>query len=74
MDVEALTDEIPSCALSCSPLIELSNLQEECWEFSIPVEAEKIEVGANLDPIQNKLITILSVDKWNKYKLINFSG
>ena len=41
MDVEAVTDEIPSYALSCSPLIDFSNLQEECWEFSIHVEAVK---------------------------------
>ena len=39
MDVEAVTDEIPSNALSCSPLIEISNLQEEFWEFSIYVKA-----------------------------------
>ena len=38
MDVEAVTDEIPSNALFCSPLIELSNLQQEFWEFSIHVE------------------------------------
>ena len=32
-------DGIQSNALSCSPLIELSNLQEEFWEFSIYVKA-----------------------------------
>ena len=33
MDVEAATDEIPSKALSCSPLIEISNLLEEFDNF-----------------------------------------
>ena len=45
MDVEAVTDEIPSNALSCSPLIELSNLQQEFWEFSVHVEAVKSKKG-----------------------------
>ena len=33
MDFEAATDEIPSKALSCSPLIEISNLLEEFENF-----------------------------------------
>ena len=45
MDVEAVTDEIPSNALSCSPLIELSSLQQEFWEFSVHVEAVKSKKG-----------------------------
>ena len=48
MDVEAVTDEIPSYALSCSPLIDFSNLQEECWEFSIHVEAVQTKGRQNL--------------------------
>ena len=39
MDVEAVTDEIHSNVLSCSPLVEISNLQEEFWEFSIYVKS-----------------------------------
>ena len=38
MGVEAVTEEIPSIDLSCSPLIEISNRQEEFWEFSIYVK------------------------------------
>ena len=41
MDAEAVTHDIPSNALSCCPLIEVSNLQQEFWEFSIHVEAVK---------------------------------
>ena len=33
MDFEAATDEIPSKALSCNPLIEISNHYEEIENF-----------------------------------------
>ena len=43
MDVEAATDEIPFNAMSCSSLIEISNLQEESENF--PSKWKLLQMG-----------------------------
>ena len=54
MDVEAATDEIPFNAMSCSSLIEISNLQEESENF--PSKWKLLQMGIVYGIIKVKFI------------------